>query len=67
MKPLNGFLYKVDGKWFVVHLQATLNGPLIQLLPLLDNGYVNGLGLYDSNDGLEVEFEIVEGNKARLL
>ena len=37
----------------------TLNGPLLQSLPLIDNGHIDGLKLYDSNEGLEVEFEIV--------
>jgi hypothetical protein len=28
--------------------------------PLIDNGHIDGLKLYASNEGLEVEFEIID-------
>ena len=57
---MKGTLHKTESGWHIINIQATLHGPLLQSLPLLDNGYVNGLGLYDSNKGVEVEFEIVD-------
>lgn len=57
---MKGTLHKTESGWHVINMQATLNGPLLQSLPLIDNGYIDGLMLYDSNEGLEVEFEIVD-------
>ena len=56
---MKGTLHKTEKGWHVINMQATLNGPLLQSLPLIDNGHIDGLALYDSNEGLEVEFEIV--------
>ena len=56
---MKGTLHKTESGWHVINMQATLNGPLLQSLPLIDNGHIDGLMLYDSNEGLEVEFEIV--------
>ena len=56
---MKGKLHKTKDGWHVINMQATLNGPLLQSLPLIDNGHIDGLALYDSNEGLEVEFEIV--------
>ena len=56
---MKGTLHKTEKGWHVINMQATLNGPLLQSLPLIDNGHIDGLKLYDSNEGLEVEFEIV--------
>ena len=56
---MKGKLHKTKDGWHVINMQATLNGPLLQSLPLIDNGHIDGLKLYDSNEGLEVEFEIV--------
>ena len=55
-----GTLHKTESGWHVINMQATLNGPLLQSLPLIDNGHIDGLMLYDSNEGLEVDFEIVD-------
>lgn len=33
---------------------------LFDELPLIDNGHIDGLKLYDTNEGLEVDFEIIE-------
>lgn len=57
---MKGTLYKIESGWHVMNMQATLNGPLLQSLPILDHGYVNGPGLSDSDEGQEVEFEIVD-------
>ena len=57
---MKGTLHKTESGWHVINMQATLNGPLLQSLPLLDHGYVNGPGLSDSDEGQEVEFEIVD-------
>ena len=65
---MKGILRKKDSGWMVQYFIPPTTNQLgwinsdsrFNELPLLDNGYVNGLGLYDSNDGLEVEFEIVE-------
>jgi hypothetical protein len=53
-------LHKTESGWHVINMQATLNGPLLQSLPILDHGYVNGPGLSDSDEGQEVEFEIID-------
>jgi len=57
---MKGTLHKTESGWVVINIQATLNGPLLQSLPLIDNGHIDGLALYKSNEGLEVEFEIIE-------
>ena len=57
---MKGTLHKTESGWHVINMQATLNGPLLQSLPILDHGYVNGPGLSDSDEGLEVDFEIVD-------
>ena len=59
---MKGTLHKDDnGKWHVIHFQATLNGPLFQSLPILKD-------VFDLNkhkpiivlkEGKEVEFEVV--------
>ena len=33
---------------------------LVNQYPLIDNGHIDGLKLYDSNHGIEVEFKIVK-------
>ena len=56
---MKGTLVKRNtGDWVVWWADSTAkNG--VRILPLINNGNVNGLKLYDSNEGLEVEFEIV--------
>lgn len=56
---MKGTLVKRNtGDWVVWWADSTAkNG--VRILPLINNGHVNGLKLYDSNDRLEVEFEIV--------
>lgn len=55
---MKGTLVKRDcGDWVVWWTDSTAkNG--VRMLPLIDNGHIDGLKLYDSNEGLEVEFEI---------
>lgn len=59
---MKGTLHKTESGWHVINMQATLNGPLFQSLPLLPS---DALGLFiqdtdSKNDGKEVEFEIVD-------
>ena len=58
---MKGLLHKTEQGWIVIY-DEIIGENLVKKnqnsLPLKDNGYVNGLGLYDSNEGLEVEFEI---------
>ena len=58
---MKGKLHKTESGWVVK--QVIKEGPearLINQYPLIDNGHIDGLILYDSNEGLEVEFEIVD-------
>jgi len=57
---MKGTLHKTNRGWVVK--QVVKEGPdakLINQYPLIDNGHIDGLKLYDSNEGLEVEFEIL--------
>ena len=59
---MKGILNKTNRGWVVK--QVVKEGPdakLINQYPLVDNGHIDGLKLYDSNEGLEVEFEMVAG------
>jgi hypothetical protein len=59
---MRGTLHKTESGWEVINIQATLNGPLLQSLPLLPDDAA-GLFIQDTdskNEGKEVEFEIVE-------
>ena len=58
---MKGTLHKTNRGWVVK--QVVKEGPqarLINQYPLIDNGHIDGLKLYDSNEGLEVDFEIVD-------
>ena len=58
---MKGTLHKIERGWVVK--QLIKEGPIAKLInqyPLIDNGHIDGLMLYDSNEGLEVEFEIVD-------
>jgi len=57
---MKGTLHKTNRGWIVK--QIIKEGPqakLVNQYPLVDNGYIDGLKLYNSNEGLEVEFEIL--------
>jgi hypothetical protein len=57
-------------EWYVLNFQATLEGPLFQTLPILQEQFnINSSmkPLIELKVGKEVEFEVVEGGKARLL
>jgi hypothetical protein len=57
---MKGILTKTNRGWVVK--QVVKEGPdakLINQYPLVDNGHIDGLKLYDSNEGLEVDFEII--------
>jgi hypothetical protein len=59
---MKGILHKTEQRWIVVY-DETIGENIVKKnqnsLPLIDNGHIDGLGLYDSNEGLEVDFEIV--------
>ena len=58
---MKGTLHKIERGWVVKQLiKEGPNAKLINQYPLIDNGHIDGLMLYDSNEGLEVEFEIVD-------
>ena len=59
---MKGTLHKTGSGWQVwYHAKHELyhSSIRVKILPILDHGYVNGPGLSDSDDGQEVEFEIV--------
>jgi hypothetical protein len=59
---MKGILHKTEQGWIVVY-DEIIGENIVKKnqnsLPLVDNGHIDGLGLYDSNEGLEVDFEIV--------
>jgi hypothetical protein len=59
---MKGILHKTEQGWIVVY-DEIIGENIVKKnqnsLPLVDNGHINGLKLYDSNEGLEVDFEIV--------
>ena len=60
---MRGTLHKTESGWQVwYHAKDDLyHGSIrVRILPILDHGYVNGPGLSDSDEGQEVEFEIVD-------
>ena len=59
---MKGTLHKTESGWQVwYHAKEDLfyGNTGVRILPILDHGYVNGPGLSDSDNGQEVEFEIV--------
>jgi len=64
---MKGTLSKTESGWVVQYWEINpyQKGPAGQVLervnelPLIDNGHIDGLKLYASNEGLEVDFEIV--------
>ena len=60
---MKGTLHKKEGRWIVIY-DEIIGENLVKKnqnsLPLINNGQVNGLKLYNSNEGLEVDFEVVE-------
>jgi len=59
---MKGTLHKTPSGWIVVY-DEIIGENIVKKnqnsLPLVDNGHIDGLKLYASNEGLEVEFEIV--------
>jgi hypothetical protein len=59
---MKGILHKTEQGWIVVY-DEIIGENIVKKnqnsLPLIDNGHIDGLKLYDSNEGLEVDFEIV--------
>ena len=66
---MKGTLHKTESGWQVRYPKYDLTNTSVQgtkfdedyfeTLPLIDNGHIDGLKLYDSNEGLVVDFEIV--------
>ena len=57
---MKGTLNKTEQGWVVsMYIIEKTHAKLINQYPLIDNGHIDGLKLYDSNEGLEVDFEIV--------
>jgi hypothetical protein len=58
---MKGILHKTEKGWIVVY-DEVIGENIVKknqnALPLANNGSLNGLALYDSNEGLEVDFEI---------
>ena len=58
---MKGTLNKTEQGWIVIY-DEVIGENIVKknqnALPLIDNGHIDGLKLYDSNEGLEVEFEI---------
>jgi len=58
---MKGILHKTPKGWIVVYDEVVGENIVKKnqnALPLANNGSLNGLALYDSNEGLEVDFEI---------
>ena len=56
---MKGTLNKTEQGWVVIYDEGTGVDKNQNSLPLENNGHIDGLKLYDSNEGLEVDFEIV--------
>ena len=60
---MRGTLHKTENGWQVwYHAKDDLfyGNTGVRILPILDHGYVNGPGLSDSDEGKEVDFEIIK-------
>jgi len=58
---MKGILHKTEQGWIVIYDEVVGENIVKKnqnALPLANNGSLNGLALYDSNEGLEVDFEI---------
>ena len=56
---MKGTLHRTEQGWVVIYDEGTGVDKNQNSLPLENNGHIDGLKLYDSNEGLEVDFEIV--------
>ena len=60
---MKGILHKTEQRWIVIY-DEVVGEKIVKKnqnsLPLIDNSSINGLKLYYSNEGLEVDFEIIE-------
>jgi len=59
---MKGILHKAEQGWIVIY-DEVIGENIVKKnqnsLPLVDNGHIDGLKLYDSNEGLVVDFEIL--------
>jgi hypothetical protein len=65
-----GTLHKDDNdKWYVIHFQATWNGPLFQSLPIVKDTFDinNPNPIVVLKAGKEVEFIVVDKKYAKLI
>jgi hypothetical protein len=61
---MKGTLHKTEKGWVVKQLiKEGPNTKDINQYPLIDNGHIDGLKLYDDNEGLEVDFEIFDNRE----
>jgi hypothetical protein len=64
---MKGTLHKTESGWvvkyYIMRESSHAIHPNEYTLPILDHGYVNGPGLSDSNEGQEVEFEIIDNRE----
>ena len=59
---MKGILHKTPSGWIVTYDEVVGENIVKKnqnALPLVDNGHIDGLALYPSNEGLEVDFEIL--------
>jgi len=56
---MKGTLHKTEQGWIVLYDEGMGMNKNQNSLPLKNNGHIDGLKLYDSNEGAEVDFEIV--------
>ena len=56
---MKGTLHRTEQGWIVIYDEGTGVDKNQNSLPLENNGHIDGLKLYDSNEGLEVDFEIL--------
>lgn len=60
---MKGILHKTEQGWIVIY-DEIIGENIVKKnqnsLPLANNGNIDSLKLYDSNEGLEVDFEIIE-------
>ena len=56
---MKGILSKTESGWHVINMQATLNGPLLQSLPLHPDNIPTQAEDHFWIDGKEVDFEVV--------
>lgn len=60
---MEGTLIKKEDKWEIVNVQATLNGPFLQSIPLLQESFDVNLQMekvVELKEGKAIKFELVD-------